>query len=166
MPIDKRKMNKIDNDSNWCLSSIVFSSHFVYLCLIFLSLTWNAYNTRQNHLLTIRMMTVEKSLTELGITTTLTSNNVQRSFIEQWLNTALEFLPQFTLQQSINNDNNDVSVRLNKVRLCLIGNAGWKPWHLCEYVVLVKAIRAYSTLLYSPFISNMHNKLNTTIKAL
>ena len=89
------------------VSSMLFSSHTLYLTLIFTSLAWNAYNTHQYRILAERQSNIEQILAGMDSSTVLafspleTTTTTTTSLIEQWASQALHFLRQFTSNDAI-----------------------------------------------------------------
>ena len=90
------------------VSSMLFSSHTLYLSLIFTSLAWNAYNTHQYRILAERQSNLEQLLANMDPSTVLALNPLETTtttttttLIEQWASQALHFLRQFTSNDAI-----------------------------------------------------------------
>jgi hypothetical protein len=88
MPIDKRKLNY----QTWILSMYV-SIHTLYLLLIFILISWNAYNTYQYQILAERQSKLENILTEL---LPLSFSHHESTTIKQWFNKISHFLQRLT----------------------------------------------------------------------
>ena len=103
MPIDKRKMSTVVRHYT-TVSSMLFSSHTLYLSLIFTSLAWNAYNTQQYRILAERQSNMEQILAGMDPSTVLALNPLETTtstLIEQWASQARHFLRQFTSNDAI-----------------------------------------------------------------
>lgn len=105
-------------DQSRSISLISFSTNKIYFLLIFISLSWNVYNTRQYQILTERQLKLENILVEIIPTfeqfqSTLSSTSTN----EQWLTKIIHFIQQITLR---NNNNNNNTAKPNKVRLVFL----------------------------------------------
>lgn len=140
---------------------ISFLTLTICFILISISLSWNAYNTYQYQLITERQLKLENILVEILPTfeqfqSTLSSTTTN----EQWLTKIIHFIQQLTLT------NNNNIVKSNKVRLVFLEML-IEVLDTCISILYVRMHCMYVRFLSRScsFISNMHNKLNETIKA-
>jgi len=150
MPVDKRKMTNIANQHKW-LPSISFTTNTIYLLLIFISFTWNAYNTYQYQILNERQSKLENILKEILPSSSLlpSFDKIQTtSSIEQWFTKALRFIQQLTSKDITSNNKSDTIVKPHSVRFVFLE----MPFesldtciciHIYIRMVLVKVIFAY-----------------------
>jgi hypothetical protein len=104
MPIDKRKLTNMSDSQTW-FYSMYFSTHTLYLFLIFISIAWNGYNTHQYRILAERQSKLENILTELlPSSSSIPSFYHQPSTIEQWFNRIFHFIQQLTSRDTKNNN--------------------------------------------------------------
>jgi hypothetical protein len=82
-----------------------FSTHTLYLFLIFISIAWNGYNTHQYRILAERQLKLENILTELlPSSSSISSFYHQPSTIEQWFNRIFHFIQQLTSRDTKKNN--------------------------------------------------------------
>ncbi len=104
MPIDKRKLTNMSDSQTW-FYSMYFSTHTLYLFLIFISIAWNGYNTHQYRILAERQLKLENILTELlPSSSSISSFYHQPSTIEQWFNRIFHFIQQLTSRDTKKNN--------------------------------------------------------------
>lgn len=158
--------NATNHHHHTWLSTIHFSTHTISLLLIITSLFWNAYNSYQNQILIEKQLEFENILAEiLPSTSSSLPLNQQPSIIKspigQWFTKIFHSILLLRSNDATNNshDNNvakPYTVRITLVEM-LIENL---DTCICIYTYVWFLSRLFS------FVSNMHNKLNETIKAL
>lgn len=101
MAIDKRKLITISNCQTWFLS-MSCSIHTLYLLLIFISISWNAYNTQQYRLLAERQSKFENILTKLLPSLfSIPSFDHESTTTEQWFNKISHLIQQLIFKDAI-----------------------------------------------------------------
>lgn len=111
MTIEKRKVMNFAK-SQTCFLSMYFSTQTLLLFFIFISISWNGYNTYQYRVVVERQRKLENLLTEFFPTSSsLPLVQSQSITIEQWISKISQFIQRLTLKEPT--DDKPSSVRIS-----------------------------------------------------
>jgi hypothetical protein len=105
------------NSQTWFLS-MYFSTHTLYIFLILISITWNAYNTHQYRILAERQSKLENILTELlPSSSSIPSFYHESTTIDQWFSKLSHFIQQLTSKDTMENNKRNSIAKPYTVRI-------------------------------------------------